>query len=259
MILCYAQASPQCFDKNIAFHEGEIVKYQVYYNWGFIWLNAGFVEFKVKPATYLDRQVYYFDSYGASHTSYDWIFKVRDRYQAYLDKETLLPLWFKRENYEGGFEVNNEYSFDHEKNLVYSSTENSEQPFSRDTIEVPLCTYDVLTFVYRCRNLDFSNLKIGDTIQINSILDNEIFTLYIRYLGRETIETRRGEKYRCIKFSALLIEGTIFKGGEDMFVWITDDDNRIPVLVEAKILIGSVKAYLESVTGVRNSMNAFIE
>jgi hypothetical protein len=102
-------------------------------------------------------------------------------------------------------------------------------------------------------------LKIGDTIQINSILDNEIFTLYIRYLGRETIETRRGEKYRCIKFSALLIEGTIFKGGEDMFVWITDDDNRIPVLVEAKILIGSVKAYLESVTGVRNSMNAFIE
>ncbi|MBN2523969.1 MAG: DUF3108 domain-containing protein [Bacteroidales bacterium] len=259
VLINYSLASSQCFNNNFAFQEGEIIRYQAYYNWGFIWLNAGFVEFKVKPATYLDKQVYHFDSYGASHKSYDWIFKVRDRYQAFLDKETLRPLWFHRENYEGGFEVNNEYFFDYKKNLVYSSTENSDRPFARDTIQIQPCTFDVLSFVYRCRNLDFTKLQIGDTIPATSLLDNEIFTLYIRYLGKENIKTREGIPYRCIKFSALLIEGTIFKGGEDMIVWITDDDNRIPVLVEAKILIGSVKAYLESVEGLKNPLTSRIE
>lgn len=260
IIFCIGSvAQSQCFDENFAFHEGEIVRYQAYYNWGFIWLNAGFVEFKVNSATYKEREVYHFDSYGSSHRSYDWIYKVRDRYQTYFDKETLRPLWFYRQNSEGGFEVRNEYFFDQEKNLVYSGTENSERDFRQDTIQIPPCTFDVLSFVYYCRNLNFSNLEIGDTIPVKSILDNEIFTLYIRYLGKEEIETKLGEKYRCIKFSALLIEGTIFKGGEDMFVWVSDDDNRIPVLVEAKILIGSVKAYLESTAGLRNPSYALIK
>jgi len=259
VIFTHTLASSQCFEKNFAFQEGEVIHYQAYYNWGFIWLNAGFVEFKVKPATYHKKPVYHFDCYGASYKSYDWIFKVRDGLEAYLDKESLRSLWFYRDNYEGGFEVHNEYHFHHEKNLVYSSTENSDRPFSRDTVQIPPCTFDVLSFVYYCRNLDFTQLKIGDTIPLNSILDNEIFRLYIRYLGKETIETREGLKYRCIKFSALLIEGTIFKGGEDMFIWVTDDDNRIPVLVVAKILIGSVKAYLESMEGLRNPVDALIE
>ncbi len=258
-VFAFSLAQSQCFEENFAFQEGEIVRYQAYYNWGFIWLNAGFVEFEVHEATFDNRPVYHLDSYGASHKSYDWIYKVRDRYQGYLDKETLKPLWFYRQNSEGGFEVRNEYYFDQEKNLVYSATENSKKPFKRDTIQIPPCTFDVLSFVYYCRNLDFSGLEPGDTIPIKSILDNEIFTLYIRYLGKEEIVTRTDEKYRCIKFSALLIEGTIFKGGEDMFVWVTDDDNRIPVLVEAKILIGSVKAYLESVTGIRNDSDARLE
>ena len=249
----------QCFKNNFAFQEGEIVRYQAYYNLGFIWLNAGFVEFEVNSATYQERQVYHLDCYGASHKSYDWIFKVRDRLQTYLDKESLEPLWFYRDNFEGGYEVHNEYTFNHEENLVYSNTENSDRPFSQDTVKIPPCTFDVLSFVYYCRNLDFSNLEIGDTIPLRSILDNEIFTLYIRYLGKDEVKTKLGEKYRCIKFSALLIEGTIFKGGEDMYVWVTDDDNRIPVLVEAKILIGSVKAYLDSTTGLRNPTNALID
>ncbi|MBA7577680.1 hypothetical protein ES708_19533 [subsurface metagenome] len=259
IIFIYTLADSQCFEDNFAFQEGEIIHYQAYYNWGFIWLNAGYVQFEVKEGNYLGRPVYHFDSYGVSHKSYDWIFKVRDRYQAYLDKETLRPLWFRRESYEGGFEVNNEYFFNQEGNLMYSNTENSERPFKQDTLEIPPCTFDVLSFVYYCRNMDFTSYAIGDSIPVTSVLDNEIFELYIRYLGKDTIKTKAGQEYSCIKFSALLIEGTIFKGGEDMFVWITDDDNRIPVLVEAKILIGSVKAFLESTEGLRNPDEAQLE
>ncbi len=137
LIFAFSLANSQCFENNFAFREGEIIHYQAYYNWGFIWLNAGYVDFSVKSANYLDREVYHFDSYGASHKSYDWIFKVRDRYQSYLDKESLKPLWFHRENSEGGFEVKNEYTYNYEKSLVYSETENSDKPLSRDTIQIP--------------------------------------------------------------------------------------------------------------------------
>jgi hypothetical protein len=238
---------------------GEKLEYEAYYNWGFIWLNAGYVEFAVKSATFRSQPVYHLDSYGASHASYDWIFKVRDHYQSYLDKETFQPLWFHRQNYEGGFEVDNKYFFDHRNNSVLSFTQNSDRPFKKDTLTIPDCTYDVISLVYYCRNLDFSKLAIGDSVPITSILDNEIFNLYIRYLGKEVIKTREGVEYQCIKFSALLVEGTIFKGGEDLSVWITDDLNRVPVLVEAKILIGSVKAYLKTMKGLKNPVRARIE
>jgi hypothetical protein len=257
--LIIAKTNAQCFESNFSFQENEVLHYQVYYNLGFIWLNAGFVEFRVKPGNYIGHQVYHLDSYGSSHESYDWIFKVRDRYQSYLDKETLKPLWFLRENAEGGYEVNNRYIFDQYHHMVYSFTENSDQPFKQDTLRIPACTFDVLSVVYYCRNLDFSKLAPGDSLPITCILDAELFNLYVRYLGKENIETRAGETYRCIKFSALLVEGTIFKGGEDLYVWVTDDLNRVPVLVEAKILIGSVKAYLESMEGLKNPVTSLIK
>ncbi len=255
----YLISASQCFDKNFAFAESEILKYQVYYNWGFIWMNAGFVEFKVNSTEYQKRAVYHLDSYGSSHKSYDWLFKVRDRYQSYLDKESLRPLWFDRQNYEGGFEVKNEYYFDQTNKRLYAFTATTNRPFKKDTLKITDCTFDIVSLVYYCRNLDFSNLKVHDSIPVSVAVDNGVYNIFIRYLGKEELETKSGTKYRCIKFSAMLVEGTIFKGGEDLYVWITDDNNRIPVLVDAKILIGSVKAYLDSTDGLRNPTDAEIK
>lgn len=245
-------ASAQCFKQNTAFQSGEVIDYEVYYNWGFIWLNAGWVTFKVEDAKYNGRDAYLLDSYGSSHKSYDWLYKVRDHYQSYLDKETLQPIYFTRENYEGGYEVDNKYIFDWKNNnTVYSYTQNSDKPFSEDTLKVPDCTFDVLSLIYYARNIDLKKYKIDAKIPVVSIIDNEVFHLYIRNLGKETIKDREGNSHDCLKFSALLVEGTIFEGGEDMFVWISDDENKVPVLVEAKILIGSVKAYLKNTKGLR--------
>lgn len=135
---------------------------------------------------------------------------------------------------------------------VYSSTVNSNKPFKKDTVALPECGFDVLSFVYFARNIDFSSVKENETIPVTVIIDNEFYDLYVRYLGKETIKTKNDETFKCIKFSALLVEGTIFKGGEDFFVWVTDDKNRVPVLVQAKILVGSVKAYLTKTEGLKN-------
>ena len=77
----------------------------------------------------------------------------------------------------------------------------------------------------------------------------------IRYLGKEVIKTKYG-KFNAIKFKPLLLKGTIFEGGEHMTVWVTDDDKKIPVLVESPILIGFIRAELHKYEGLRNPMTS---
>ena len=147
--------------------------------------------------------------------------------------------------------VVNKYIFDWDNQQVYSFTQNSDKPYTEDTVSISECTYDVLSLIYYARNINFDDYNVGDKIPVQSIIDNELFNLYIRYLGKETIKDREGNKHDCVKFSALLVEGTIFRGGEDMFVWVSNDKNKVPILVEAKILIGSVKAYIKQSKGLR--------
>jgi len=241
------------------FKSGERITYNAAYNWGFIWINAGFVQFKVEEKIWNGKPAYHYDSFGFSIPSYDWLFKVRDYFQSYASTSDLSPYHFIRDTYEGGYEVNNQYTFNYQDSLIYSKTENTNQPYKEDTLQIQQQIHDVISGVYYVRNLDFEQYQINDTIPVKMIVDNEIFDLFIRYLGKEVLKTRDNRKFNTIKFSALLIEGTIFKGGEDLTVWVTDDLNRIPVLVEAKILIGSVKATLDKTENLKFPMSAEIK
>ena len=234
------------------FKSGEKITYSAVYNWGFIWINAGVVEFNVTETVYKGKDVFFFNSYGTSIPSYDWLFKVRDYFQSYTRKDNLAPYFFDRNTYEGGYSVHDRYSFNYTDSLIYTKTENSNKPYTEDTLKMP-------QNVYYIRNIDFEKYQINDTIPVRMIIDNEIFNLYVRYLGKEVLKTHDKRKFRTIKFSALLIEGTIFNGGEDLFVWVTDDLNRVPVLVEAKILIGSVKATIESMENLKFPLTSEIK
>ncbi len=231
------------------FQPNERITYSAVYNWGFIWLKAGTVEFKVTKTNYKDNEAYHLNAFGTSIPSYDWLFKVRDYFQSYVRTDNLAPLYFDRNTYEGGYSVHNQFTFNYKDSLIYTKTQNSNKAYSEDTLKMQKDIYDVISGVYYVRNLDFDKYEINDTIPIRLIIDNEIFDLYIRYLGKEVLKTHDKRKFNTIKFSALLVEGTIFKGREDLYVWVSDDLNRIPILVEAKILIGSVKATL---VGIEN-------
>jgi hypothetical protein len=89
-------------------------------------------------------------------------------------------------------------------------------------------------------------------------LDDEVFNMYVRYLGKEEIKTKYG-RFRAIKFKPLLIEGTIFSGGEKMTVWVTDDENKIPVRIESPIVVGSVKVDMMSYKNNRYPMTALVK
>lgn len=228
------------------FYVGENINYEIYYNVSFVWMNAGRVYFKVENKTINNKDYFNFISKGTTYKSYDLFYKVRDHYESIALKKTLSPIAFLRNSYEGGYAVNNSYIFDYFNKKIYTKVENSKMPFKKDTLKINKKIYDPLSMIYKARTLDFSKYKANEKIPLTLIIDNEICDIYIRYLGKEKIKNRNDKEFECNKFSVLLIEGSIFSGGEDMTVWVSDDNRKIPILIEAKILVGSIKAYYVS-------------
>ena len=244
-------AQAQCHVDSKAFKPGEVLRYGAYYNWGFIWLNAGEAEFTVTSKKYEGRDVYHLYAYGSSYKSYDWIFKVREKYQSYVDTETLKPLWYERDVTEDRYTAFEDYKFDYENNVINTYVQKRQNPGVYGTLPLTSCLFDVVSAIYYFRSVDFSKYRVGDRVPINVVLDSESYNLYMRYLGKEEVRTRDRKRYNCLKFSVQLVEGSIFKDGEDAIVWVTDDENKIPVIVEAPILVGSVKAILTDAKGLK--------
>jgi hypothetical protein len=115
----------------------------------------------------------------------------------------------------------------------------------------------VVSAVFYARNIDFSKLQPEDKIAFSMFLDNEVYNMYIRYLGKETVKTKFG-KFNAIKFKPLLLKGTIFEGGEKMTVWVTDDANHIPVRIESPIVVGKVKIDMMEYENIRHPMTSLV-
>lgn len=227
--------------KNTAFKGGEILTYRLHYGA----LNAGVAVLEVKPKvlSISGRNVFHIVCNGYTSGAADWFFKVRDRYETYLDADAMLPWLFVRRVDEGGFKFSQDYVFNHYTKKV--DVGNGEK------FEFPEGIQDMVSAFYTARNLDLSNAKPGDLFSLNSFVDKEVWPLKIKFIGREEIKTDIG-KYKALKFRPIVQKGRVFKNEEDLNVWISDDKNHIPLRVQAKIIIGSVKM---DITGTSNLAN----
>ena len=159
------------------------------------------------------------------------------------------PLKFVRNVNEGGYK---KY-----QNITFNKTANTAVA-TDGVFKVPACVQDVVSAMYYARNIDFSKLQPEDKIPFSMFLDNEVFNMYIRYVGKEEIKTKYG-KFRAIKIKPLLLKGQIFEGGEKMTVWITDDANHIPVRVESPLVVGKVKIDMMSHANLRHQLSSLIK
>jgi hypothetical protein len=115
----------------------------------------------------------------------------------------------------------------------------------------------VVSAVYYARNIDFNKYKVNDKIPFDMFLDDEVYHLYIRYMGKEKLKTRYG-KFNAIKFKPLLIKGTIFEGGEKMNAWVSDDPNHLLLRVESPIAVGSIKVDMMGYKNLRYPLTSLI-
>ena len=229
-----------------AFKEGEWFKFEMSYS-GF--LKAGNATLEVKETTYKSKPVYHVVGEGWTSGLISWFFKVKDHYESYFDKKTGLPYKFIRQIDEGGHTKDLETEFDHGNNqaFVYNKKHNTRETYTTEKEVQDM----VSAFYYLRNNYNTDNIQEGDVVSLNMFFDEENYKFRLKFLGRETIRTKFG-KVNALMFRPYVMAGRVFKEQESLTLWVSADDNKIPLKIKADLAVGSLRANLEAFKGLKH-------
>ena len=234
------------FGQKQAYGDGEWFKFRVHY--GFV--TAGYATLSVKATTLKGKNVYHVKGFGKTIGVSRWFFKVEDDYQSYIDREKNIPYKFVRKIDEGGYTKDIEVDFNHNSR---KATVNDKKHNETSVFSFPDETQDLISaFYYLRNNLDTENLKEGDVMEMNMFFDKENFKFRLKFIGKEILDTNFG-RINTLVFRPYVQSGRVFKEKESLTVWISDDDNKIPLVIKADLAVGSLKASLTEFKGLQHS------
>lgn len=228
------------------YQAGEFLKFRIHYSG----LNAGYATIDVKDVTLNGRNHFHIIGKGNSSGAVRAFFKVDDLYESYIDKSDLKPTKFVRNIVEGSYKRHQIYYFDHANKKA--KVENKKDG-SINTETIPFDAQDLLSAFYSMRNADHSKLKTGDYMNENIFLGDETLKFKLKVLGRETLKTKFG-KINTIKIRPYVQSGRIFKESESVTMWVSDDDNLVPLKIKAGLMIGSLNAELYDYKGLKSTI-----
>ena len=231
--------------KQDAYDAGEWFKFRIHY--GIV--NAGYATLEVKDVTINNKKTFHVIGRGYTTGMSRFFFRVNDLYESYIDKESGNPNQFVRNINEGGYTKNQEGFFNQSANRILVKDYKYK---TEKTLIIPKNTQDILSAFYYLRNYPgIDKLKTGEAIAIDMFFDNETTKFKLKFIGREDITTKFGDVSAMI-FRPLVQSGRVFKEEESLTVWISDDDNKLPLRIKANLAVGSIKADLDAFKGLKN-------
>ncbi|MBO6605578.1 DUF3108 domain-containing protein [Psychroserpens sp.] len=234
-----------------AFQDGEWFKFKMSYSG---WLKAGEATLKINEKQLNGKPVYHVVGKGKTTGLINAVFKVRDRYESYFDRETGTPYKFIRKIDEGGHTKDIEIDFDHAEQVAVV---NNKKHKKIQTFETEKDVQDMVSMYYYLRNnIDVSKLRRGDEIMTTMFFDEENYGFKLKYLGKETIDVDVNGtevKVKTLKFRPYVMAGRVFKEEESLTLWVSADQNRIPLKIKADLAIGSLRADLVAFKGLKHS------
>ena len=248
LLICIAIMSMQTAfaQEESAFKDGEWFKFKMSYS---NWLKAGNATLTVKDSELDGKDVYHVVGKGWTTGMIKWFFKVKDRYESYFDKKTIVPYKFVRNIDEGGHTKNLEIDFDQANNKAHI---NNIKKNTKKVIDTKPNIQDMVSTFYYLRNhLKTDELKIGDEVKIDMFFDEENYGFKLKYLGEETIETEFGT-VESLKFRPYVMAGRVFKEEESLTLWVSKDKNKLPLRIKADLAVGSLRADLEAFKGLKH-------
>lgn len=234
---------------NEAWDAGENLRYKVYYESMLTGrVNAGIAELQIQHATknFNGRECYHVVGTGRSNRTFDLFFRVRDRFESFIDKESITTHHFIRRTREGGYVKDDDVIFDHIAGKAKSL---------RKTKPIPPYVQDIISALYFARTMNADTLKPGDYVYINFFLDDSVYVSAIQFIGREVIEIGLG-RFRSLAFKPMVATGEVFSNPYPMILWVSDDKNKLPLLAQSAVIIGSVKIELIHYSGLKNPLTS---
>lgn len=243
ILLFFASIQAQKLD-NI--QSGEVLNYRIHY--GF--LNAGTATLTTLKTNYLGKPHFYVKGYGKTTGAVRAFFKVEDHYESFINYNTGLPSYYVRNVQEGGYTQHFETVFNQEKeSLILTDKEKNTSRVIKTTKDVQ----DMISAFYYLRGLNPSELKVGSVKKLNIWIDDELFPFQLKVVGVENIKTKFGT-INCLKIVPQVISGRVFKDKEGVTLWVSNDRNLIPIAMKADLLVGSLKASLESYKNLKQPL-----
>ncbi|WP_447951036.1 DUF3108 domain-containing protein [Chryseobacterium koreense] len=228
---------------------GEELNYRIHYGI----LNAGTASLTTLQTTYKGQPHFYVKGYGRSTGAVRAFFKVEDIYESYININTGLPSFYVRNVREGGYTQHLETVFNHSNQTLTLTDKETNTTRNLNSVKG---VQDMLSAFYYLRSLDSLDLKIGSVKKLNVWIDNELFPFQLRVAGVENVKTKFGH-ISCLKIVPQVISGRVFKDKEGVTLWVTNDRNYVPVLVQAQLAVGSLKASIDSFKNVKYPLNFY--
>jgi hypothetical protein len=238
---------------NTSFSAGEQLEYRV--NFGFFTVGKAITQIDRQVHTIQQRKCFKIDCYGETSDWISWVTRVKDNWGAYIDTSTLVTRVSYRKIREGRYKKDEWVTFDHETQKAEVKVMNQETGVFENskTYDIPRNAKDLVGGFMMLRVIDFKRLRVGDTLIISGFFEDTSYNLRVMYTGREVIKTHIG-KIPCHKIVPIMPDNKLFDGENSITAWISDDGNKIPVKIQAKMFIGSTGVELVSFRGLRNQL-----
>jgi Protein of unknown function (DUF3108) len=184
---------------------------------------------------------------AATYARWDSFFKIRDTYESYVNPTTLMPSLYKRNINEGGFKKTEKYIF--KGTSVTSTSKRNTKPETTKTFSVGESTQDIVAAIYKMRTIDFASMKVGQSKSMVIVFDEVQLPVVVKYMGTETVAAGNLGSKSCYKI-AIAAKTDALKGTDKNLMWLTADENKVPVSIKFSIKVGVGQLSLTSATGI---------
>ncbi|RYE31898.1 MAG: DUF3108 domain-containing protein [Sphingobacteriaceae bacterium] len=227
----------------LAFKDGEQLSYRLKY--GIFSAAEANLKIEESPIKFEGKPTYHIVVDGKTAGSFDIFFKVRNRYESFIDRTTTLPYYYTENRREGKYRRTDKVVFDYEEKKITAQT--GTFPFKGQVFDLP-------SAYYFARDLDLTKIKPGDELKMQYFSEKKVETLGITYIGKEDVTCDLGT-FSCLKFCPSIMPGRIFRKDSKLYLWITNDGNRIPVKAQVEILVGTVTLEITNAKGLKYPVN----
>jgi hypothetical protein len=225
---------------NTAFTAGEKLSYKVKY--GLIKGGEASLTIDIVPAG--DTYLYHIKAIAETVGVVGAMVTIRDVYESYTEIQSGFPVKSVRNILEHNYTAYNEVLFFRENNYVLSLKSGKH--------DVPPDVLDILSAFYFARRHLFSHqLKKNDVIKLSTFFDDELFNIDIKYKNTEKVKTGFG-KINCYRFVPAGTLRSTFKKEDQLQIWVTADENYIPIKIRVKVPLGTLKCDLIGFEGIKN-------
>ncbi len=235
---------------DLAFRGGEKLSFVMHYRWGMINSDVGRASITLTEDDWNGIPALHCEVSGQTTRLFDLFFKVREDFNSWFTRDGLRPLHFTRNSLEGSYRATNYYVYDPGRSVIIAEAWSTSR--GQRNVELPwdACTYDLPSLFFLARNMDFNAVTPEVRYPMTFAIDDEVFNVHFILYGPETIDVPGLGRVATVRFGARLLAGEVFKSETDMTLYISDDENRLPVYFEAPLLVGKASGRLVSWEGL---------